>query len=525
MIDPDSVAVLLGYNASAHPNYCLNPNGAVGGVGWRTLIPGSRIQSVDASSEGAPEALAYVSSAAGAQVWQSVEFPVDGAAGHRPYAYFTAVFTSADLACTFTYTDAAGTWIGTSSTHVVPAGTTRTRFAILPAAPAPAGARTCVLSMSFTASGAGTSHVLTDFKLTSAATAPGDATVGSLTWNDISDWCEDITATLAGLSVGTLTVRAHDQWAVLAARPGHQIRVEVGGQRLWTGVVSRVVSESRKAKRAGVDLKPIVTITATDAVTQLAGTPAPRGVTSFVNLPASLDRGTTPWVVQGVSDSVAVAATLSTPGASALDQVIRTVTTATISRVRAWIDRFGVLQVYGTSGFDGIAATFTDSPALSTAARYVDVQRGFDSEDCINTVYVEVSNGAETVTNGPWVNFASVAAWGTRAATYKTYDANSPLSPTAGAGLASTVLDSNASPAMKVQSITTYNSTPTIRAAAIAAAPQRRVSVIHRDTTYSCRVLQVTHRITARAGDLRRPATWHTDFVLGSATAVPLPLN
>lgn len=518
MIDPDDVHLVIDVPAATNPQLCPNPDGALGAFWWSAFLPNSTISGVDAAVWGAPHALAYESTATGPQLWISARFPCVNALGEHPFAYFTRLFAASNITAAFAGYDEAGYVTGTTPATTIPAGTGTAAVAVTPTASLPADTVSVELQLSWTAGATGLQTVLTDFKITAAASAPGAAGIHAPGTVDLGSFTEEVTCTSAGIEVGTLSARLHGHWADPALmtymRPGRRIRLSVGDRVLWTGTVSDIKPERRKSKKTGVDLLPVVTLTAVDAMAAL-NVPAPRGAYSIAALPSVLVPAGVPWSILGNTgqrgrDTVAP----TNPSATALDQV-NILALSNQNVAWAYASPAGVVTVRWVP-YTG--TTYSDAP---TATRpYTHLVTGYSTDTMVNTVTLDDITTDPATRYGPFTNLKSVKEWGARAGRWVSYG----MTDAVAAAIARSILAGNGSPSHEPTSMTTYNNTTALQDSAAAQVPSDLVWVLHDGTNYSCRVTTVTHRLKAHA-DVRRPATWHTDRTLVASTYRPLQLQ
>lgn len=325
---------------------------------------------------------------------------------------------------------------------------------------------------------------------------------------DITGEAGEVNIVRTALDVGTLTATFADEGLdparTDALRPGRRIVVATGGgEPLFTGRTYTVRTEY------GARTLGTITLTATDAVAVLARTPCAEGYRFTDDLRAILDRAVTPipWSVNGDgSQTFTFGPDAIASGSTLLDQVIRTRDT---NHAHAWVDRAGALRVYDRDSsyfpHHTVADTLTEDDYTG------DLAPAFDSEQAINSVEVVNLTGTESVTYGPFGNYASIRKWGELTATYTVVEVPSPTA------YATEVLITNADPQVTVQSVTLALSTPdrVARWASLDLCQLLRVTCTEPALDLEVRVASIEHSITG--------TKWLTTVGLLLADRVPLP--
>lgn len=293
---------------------------------------------------------------------------------------------------------------------------------------------------------------------TSVATGPaGDVgTLVPVPYQNILGPTAQIAVDREDLNVGSLTARIFD--AILdptqtdLIKPGRRVRlttvdgdVVFAGKSLTANVTYHLL-ENDEHKRAEVNL------TAVDPINVLASSPSREGVATIAELPYVLEGAGAPWSCNGSGDQVASADVVAyNDNASALDQVA--VTRDSVLGY-AWVDRNGVLQAWDRDELDTTVAAVLDEETYTA-----DIDIDFDLDRVINSVSVVVlrviatSGVTEEVTFGPYVDQDSYQAYGKHHQDYTVQGFD--VDDTAGiAAYAQQILDANATPRMRVNSLT-----------------------------------------------------------------------
>lgn len=312
-----------------------------------------------------------------------------------------------------------------------------------------------------------------------------------------------------GGNLGSVTATVYDNDLSPATndliRPGRRCRLTyLDTDGLWkpifTGKVVEVSAEFNVKDPALVAMgkSTAVTFTAVDPWAALAGQIEERSVATVAELPYLLEGKGVPWSVNGSGNQVTTATVrATTDGATMMDQVLTTRDTAL---GYAWMDRYGVLQVWDNASLPTTPYAYTlDESAYSEATP------AFDTEGTINEVgvtRVRTKGNGETVEDvfGPYRNAASIAQWGV-------YHADFRIVPAGGAGateaaaLAAAVLAANATPAVRLTTVTLPIRNDTERSRWCGLGLYQAVTVVNTasgvNTTMVVRALR--HRIEAQA--------------------------
>lgn len=287
-----------------------------------------------------------------------------------------------------------------------------------------------------------------------AVTNPPLSAIEPAIYTDITGPSTTITIERAELDVGILNATIPDATLdpsqVDLIRPGKRVRLLAGTSRgpLFTGKIS--------AGSTKYDLKvpgpqhARISLTAVDAVSQLAQVPAPNGVGTIPELPYVLEGAGVPWLINSQSGHRSTATIVATnTAAKALDQVA---ITRDSKLGLAWVDRRGVLVARDR-------ATVPTSPvATLDETDYTDLDVDWDWERCINVVNIKllrvnIATG-ETVeiSYGPYIDQASVDEWGPRSKDFTIQGI--PDTEAAAAAYAAQILAANATPVVRINALT-----------------------------------------------------------------------
>lgn len=259
-----------------------------------------------------------------------------------------------------------------------------------------------------------------------------------------------------------------------------------------------------------------ITITAYDPNQALANVKRANGVGTAAELPYLLEGAGVPWDINGSGNQVAAAALVSkNDNASALDQVA--LTRDSVSAY-AWMDRYGVLNVYS----DRAADYYGNGTATLDESRYSKLETSFDPDQSVNEVLVTYlrfnASTGETVEvpYGPYRDEASIQQWGVHQETYRVHgilEANIPA-------YAAAILAANKTPALRVSSMTVP-----IRSAAdltwdkalIDLYTKAQVTNAAKGINLSLRVSSIEHDIT--------PQRWRLNLGFGAVSSVAAPAS
>ena len=287
--------------------------------------------------------------------------------------------------------------------------------------------------------------------------------VEPITWTNVIGDSNAIQVDRDELNVGTLSATvistALDPATSDLIRPNRRIRltaktgVDSSGADIWEPIftgVAREASVSYNFVKTPAAKQATITISATDDLDALARVARASTVATIPELPYVLEGAGVPWNCNGNGNQVATATVVAyNEDDSAVDQVAITRDTA---HGWAWLDRFGVLQVWGPGHIShDVRATLDETVYAS------DVTIDFDTNNCINEVTVTalLYNPATSATGeqdyGPFRNEDSIKQWGEHPVTYTVAGITSKADAQA---FATPILTQNAVP---VRIITTAN--------------------------------------------------------------------
>jgi hypothetical protein len=188
--------------------------------------------------------------------------------------------------------------------------------------------------------------------------------------------------------------------------------VEENLERLFTAKVEdiRAVYPRHNGKPA-----PVITITFTDGMADLADTPRAGGYEALSSLPNVLEGSIVPWNVTGQTGQSAAANTpdWTNENASALDQVAITRDT---HHAYAWLDR------WGDDGGGGTIDTYTREFDVDDTNFSATAEPELSTDDVINTIMITalrtIGDQTEEWKYGPYEDRASIDVRGVRLAPF-----------------------------------------------------------------------------------------------------------
>lgn len=368
----------------------------------------------------------------------------------------------------------------------------------------------------YTYAWSGTAH---DSTSTETASSSAYDFTEPVLWQDIFGPAHEIKIMREGLNVGTLSAVIHDALLDPATaptiRPGKRIRLTAEDDTaaintLFTGKLDRadVLYDPRDTSNR----RARITLSAVDAAAQAANVKQPNGVGTIAALPYILEGAGVPWNVNG-SGSQVTAATVAAKNenASVLDQVA--ITRDSVLGY-AWVSRSGVLTAFDATQMPaGVAATWGD-------ADLSDLQRSFNTEDCINEVMIKwlrynaAKGTTKEIVYGPYRDVASQAAWGPRAAEFT---AQGTTETTASMqAYADAILAANATPQVRVNTVRIpINDTAAITPGKALIDLYDSVTLNPGTVNETSRVTSVEHSITASG--------WLVDVGFTSTSVVAAP--
>lgn len=280
------------------------------------------------------------------------------------------------------------------------------------------------------------------------------------TYTDVLGSAHSISVKRDELNLGTLTAdilnATLDPSQSTLIRPGKRVRLMAldNATATWSPLfVGTVLKGTTVYDPKRTDVKRArITLTAVDAIAQLASSVRTKGVGTVDELKAVLEGASVPWAINGSGNQIASATYLTdVKGATALDQIAVTRDTAL---GYAWVSRKGVVTVWDRASIPTtVAATLNET-------KYSDLNIDYDTDRCINTVNVKLRRNnlatGETVevAYGPYVDQASIDQWGAHEATF-TINGGGAIAdtPAAVSAYAAPILTANATPAVRVNAV------------------------------------------------------------------------
>jgi hypothetical protein len=390
---------------------------------------------------------------------------------------------------------------------------------------------------------------------TSTATLSGDGydyVNPTEAWTDILGSANQIGTKRATLDTSTLTATIVDPALDPSTDPndllkkGRKIQLQAtsdGGtsyEPVYTGTISDAAVTYVLDNENPTLVRPKITVSATDAASDLASLLSPNCYDTIAALPQAIDvpGNTHPWTCNGdtgIGVSTAPVSVDTQSKMSVLDQIATT--RDTVSGL-AFIDRAGVVNAWdGDTYVSPVSDNYSDE--ASAVASYSDLQVGYDELSIVNAVRVVVNSldasGTTTSTYWPgggttdpgtagpistyYVDQDSIDQHGLATATY-TINMAAPTSASVEA-YAQAVLSANSTPRRIVTSMTV----PVLDADGIARATLTDlcsvIGVAHSDlTSADHRVQSIQHSIQAGNGV---PDKWLVSYGFAAPEAVAAP--
>lgn len=286
-------------------------------------------------------------------------------------------------------------------------------------------------------------------------------------WLGITGSVTNLNIDREAMNVGPMSVTINDKGLDPAGmydpilKPGKQVRVRARDGATWknlyTGKISNARVEYDKPKTAGAVVESVIIINAVDPLSDLANQGEARSVATVASLPYLLEGKGIPWNCNGVTNHITGSPVVPVvnENLSVADQVV---ITRDSELGYAWVSKDGVLFVVdNAASLTTPQFTLTDDAGTYAGASgsYSDVDVDWDTDRVMNTVMVKhlttnAEGNAEEVVYGPYMDAASVAAYGPKKAEFTivgTADATSI------AAYAAAVLSANATPRIRVNSV------------------------------------------------------------------------
>lgn len=339
----------------------------------------------------------------------------------------------------------------------------------MPARQAPAGAVYAQFGVGMFSSSAGALPVTGQrliLRAVSVSKAPTSAELSGLgfiepiQYRDILTGSSSVEINREDLSVGTLSAAIVDPTMDPTQddliRPGRLVRclalnaTSGAWDPLFLGKVRDGSVTYQPARRA--DQRASISFEAIDQVAEIANIKQPNGVATIDELPALFPTAETglKWNVNGWAGTRAGVIVTNTPTATLLDQIAMARDTVL---GYAWVDRTGRVQAWDRDEIDTTLAA-----ALTPADYNADASITYSTGDCINEVTVKfrrvnlANNDTVEIVYGPYRDEDSIAAWNARSKEFTIQGAVDD--PVAIAAYAQQILDANAVPRIRVNSLT-----------------------------------------------------------------------
>lgn len=516
-------------------NRLPNPDGELGGWGWRTPVTNSGMT----RAPGSTVALQFLNTVAQATLFTSP--PIYMSAGEWVAARWVV------LASTGTgfhrgrfefYTETGMLISSGAQTNYLDNGTASTRVIAATTAPATTAYARLRVDMYGNNSGAVASiGDLVRFNDAAVAVASssgalasfGSASVPTAYWTNVLPDATALDVNRTSLNASTLNPRiqsaALDLVTSTTLRPGHQVRLEalVSGtwEPIYTGRTGDGASEyviNRDRARVDTFVNPV----AYDAAAILARTPvATVGIDGFDGhvggIRDVLEAAVTPvpWLLNGSTGQSS--ATLSTggtdPQAKLLDWIVRARDSIQGS---GWVSRRGVLVLRDKATHDAAPTVDTITDGDYNSQLVV----GYDTQDAINTVTITNNVGGTSTTYGPYRHATSIRRWGEQSATFTTYG----LSAGQVAALGSAILAANREPALVPRSATIALSTTALvnRWALRDVGDKLRITCTTPAIDTYVRIVGIRHQVTP-ASPTYPDGAWYVRFQFALEGRAALP--
>lgn len=301
------------------------------------------------------------------------------------------------------------------------------------------------------------------------------AYVPPIVYTDILGSANTISIQRNELEVGTLQANLKDTSLDPATadtiRPGRRVRLSALVDDVWEPIFLGKVSSAKvdyallhkdEAKRANI------TLTAVDAVSELANTRRSNGVVLLGDLPAVLEGVNVPYDIKGAVDQVIQTAETAyvNDNASVLD-IVAVARDTWLQEwgkpAYAWVSRKGILNVQEGDTGTGKVGNTTDQDFWDESDYLTDFAVDYDTDRCINEVVVKalrITGTGDTAqteewTFGPYRDEASIRQWGTHSQEFTVaVNPGVTLNDAYFSTYAANILAANANPEKKVNALT-----------------------------------------------------------------------
>jgi hypothetical protein len=344
---------------------------------------------------------------------------------------------------------------------------------------------------------------------TSVAWRPGIPYVAPVPYLDLLGDVATINIDRGELNLGTLTATvvnsALDPAVADTIDAGRRCRLMAktgtsGDTSDWQPIITATVKQAQVAYnllQANKQKRATITLTAADAVSKLAKTPAATGVATIGQLPYVLEGAGVPWNVNGSGAQVASATAASyNDSASVVDQVALTRDSAL---GYAWVDRHNVLQAWDASKLDA-----TVKATLDESVYNADVSIDFDTDRVIDAVQVtlltyDAGHGVATSTVYPDPNGQGAYVLPGTKGEHLAQFTVAGLTPAQIPAYANQIMAANGTPKRRVNSVVVPITTENLDLALLDLYDLVRVVNVDAGIDENHRIVGITHSITAQA--------------------------
>lgn len=501
-----------------YANACPNPSGELGGWWWRTPVANTTLTGVPFPEEWADEGDTLVFKTTVSQACAFTSGPVEiledqwlsvhyrewpGSTWHRVRIdWYNAAGSLLSSTTRSSYWNTGGVVTPRDyGSHQAPTSTAyaRVRFDVYAdtLGANPAADATWTFNRA--------ALVVTD---TEPANTPTAEEAPGAFWTELQGDTKNIAINRTEWNTGTLTVEivseALDPAVSTVLRPGRRIVVQAltvtdgdtVAEPLFTGKTAHARTEYAPLNPEGQRAR--VTVTAHDAMAQLAATRAPDGYHSIDDLPAVLELAGEPWNINGYGNQVtATPDATGDTSATAADQVTRTRDTGS---GYAWIDRKGIVNVH---------SVLASTTGTYTAADFnPNVVVAYDTARAINTITVKNIAGT-TTTETTHADADSVREWGPLPAAFTVIDVPLP------AVYADGLFTANATPQPAVESIQFAMATQDDINEHATRDLCQTLQVLLDDLEMAARITGIEHQIVGQK--------WLTTYTLADSSRRPIP--
>ncbi|NGN92644.1 hypothetical protein G5C66_07820 [Nocardioides sp. KC13] len=300
------------------------------------------------------------------------------------------------------------------------------------------------------------------------------AYVPPIVYTDILGSANTISVQRNELEVGTLQANIKDTSldpsTADTIRPGRRVRLSALVSGAWEPIFLGKVSSAKvdydllyedEAKRANI------TLTAVDAVSELANTRRSNGVVLIDDLPEVMEGVNVPYDIKGgINQSIGTAETAYVNDNASVLDIVAVARDTWLQEwgkpAYAWVSRNGVLNVQ-EQGTGGKVIGTTDHDLWNESDYLADFAVDYDTDRCINEVVIKAlritGTGSEAETEewtfGPYRDEPSIREWGTHSQEFTVaVNPGTTLDTAYFSAYANSVLAANANPEKKVNALT-----------------------------------------------------------------------